>query len=549
MNTINRERWAILEPLLDEALDLTPEQRAPWLEALSRSDPGVAAELNALLTGEASAEHDGFLARPLSLTLEGIEIGPYTLETPLGHGGMGSVWLARRSDGRYEGKAAVKLLSLSLLTTAGQERFRREGSLLARLTHPAIARLLDAGVSQTGQPYLVLEYVDGQRLDVYADSHNLSQEDRIRLFLRVLEAVGHAHANLIVHRDLKPSNILVTPRGEIKLLDFGIARLVNNDLDGSAVVTMEGSRAFTPQYAAPEQVRGGAITTATDVYALGVILYQLLSGKHPTTADGGTPAEVVRSILEVEPAPLSPRDLDSVVQKALQKEVAERYQNVDSFGDDLERFLRHEPVSVARDRTPRRALKFIQRHLVGVAISAIILAVLVSATVISLRESREARRQRDAALESRRRADAQAEFALLLMSQVPDRPIGLREILDRTRNAIEHQFSGDSLFLSSALLQLSAQYAELDVKVRGALLARAESIAVATHDTLRLAEVRCNQGDNLRLNGKRPEADALLRNAGAIAARLHDPDVEATCLLYRAEYENEVGNPDKSAPA
>src|SRR3954470_11062100 len=200
MAVIDRERWMVLEPLLDEALDLTPEERVPWLEALSRSAPDVAAELSALLTGDASAERDGFLSRPLDLTLEGLELGPYTLERPLGHGGMGSVWLARRSDGRFEGYAAVKLLNLALVTPTGQARFRREGSVLARLTHPGIARLLDAGVSAGGQSYLVLEYVDGLRIDDYVQRHELTRDARIRLFLQVLDAVGSAHANLIVHR-------------------------------------------------------------------------------------------------------------------------------------------------------------------------------------------------------------------------------------------------------------------------------------------------------------------------------------------------------------
>src|SRR3954471_8352901 len=190
MPVIDRERWNVLEPLLDEALELTPEELGPFLQELSESAPDVAAELSALLSGNASADREGFLTRPLDLTLEGLEIGAYTLERPLGHGGMGSVWLARRNDGRFEGYAAVKLLNLSLLSAAGQERFRREGSMLARLTHPGIARLLDAGVSRGGQPYLVLEYVDGKRLDAFAIENKLSGEARIRLFLRVLEAVG-----------------------------------------------------------------------------------------------------------------------------------------------------------------------------------------------------------------------------------------------------------------------------------------------------------------------------------------------------------------------
>ena len=546
MPAIDRDRWIVLEPLLDQAFDLSPEKLAQWLDELSTRTPDVAAELRALLTGDASAERERFLERPLELTLEGLEVGAYTLERSLGHGGMGSVWLARRTDGRFEGKAAVKLLNLSLASPAGQARFRREGSLLARLAHPGIARLLDAGVSRSGQPYLVLEYVDGRPLDAYATEHMRSPEERIRLFLRVLDAVASAHASLVVHRDLKPSNILVTSDGNVKLLDFGIAKLLDDD----ASVTIEGARAFTPQFAAPEQVRGDAITTATDVYSLGVILYMLLSGRHPTAGESHNAAEVQRTLLEVEPRPLEPRDLGSVVGKALRKEPAERYQNVESFADDLTRYLRHEPVTVARDPILYRARKFVRRHGVGVAAGAATFVILVSATAFSLRQMREAQRQRDAAVTAGKRVQAQAEFASLLMSQVGDKPVTVREILDRSRAAIEHQYSGDPDFITSALLQLSSEYSELgDSEIRGQILARAESISVATRDSARLVEVRCDQGDNLRTEGRYDEADRVLQSADSMLRRFPDPNVEAECLLSRATLENEHGSVEKSAPA
>ena len=206
---------------------------------------------------------------------------------------MGTVWLARRSDGRYEGQAAVKLLNLALLDPVGSERFRREGTLLARLNHPNIARLLDAGVADGGQPYLVLEYVEGSRIDRYCDERRLSPEARLRLFLDVLVAVSHAHANLIVHRDLKPSNILVTRDGTVKLLDFGIAKLLQEEQSDAGVSTLTdaGGRAMTPEYAAQEQIRGEPVTIATDVYTLGVLLYGLLAGRHPAGEFGRLPAE------------------------------------------------------------------------------------------------------------------------------------------------------------------------------------------------------------------------------------------------------------------
>ena len=501
MPVIDRQRWTILEPLLDKALELTPEELRPWLAELSASSPDVAAELSALLTDDVSATRDGFLSQPLDLTLEGLEIGAYTLERPLGHGGMGSVWLARRTDGRFEGHAAVKLLNLSLLSGAGQERFRREGSMLARLEHPDIARLLDAGVSRGGQPYLVLEYVDGDRLDAYALKHDLSQDDRIRLFVRVLEAVGHAHANLIVHRDLKPSNILVKADGSVKLLDFGIAKLAGDEID-SAAITVDGGRVFTPQFASPEQARGETITTATDVYALGVILYMMLSGNHPTGLDGGTAAHVVRQLLEVEPTPLKPRDLGAIVGKALKKDPSERYQNVESFADDLGRYLRHEPVSVARDPAFYSARKFARRHRAGVAISAAIAAVLIAATTFSVAQMREARRQRDAALLARQRADAQVEFGSMLMSQLGEKPMTVREILDRARVGLDRQFTTDSGFITSALLQLSTYVLGTWATAIGSpsLLARADSIAVAI--------ARYDAADSGAVPGRRQSAHA-----------------------------------------
>ena len=261
-----------------------------------------------------------FLERPLPPvqhavdipSLEGQVVGAYRLISLIGQGGMGSVWLAERCDGRFEGRVAVKLLNVALMGRAGEERFRREGTFLAKVTHPHIARLIDAGVSAASQPYLVLEHVDGQPIDRYCDEQALGIEARIRLFLDVLEAVAHAHANLIVHRDLKPANVLVSVDGQVKLLDFGIAKLLSGDAQwgGSPVVeasalTREAGAPLTPAYAAPEQLAQGQITTATDVYALGVLLYVLLSGQHPVGAAIQSPVTLMRAIVDVEPRRMS----------------------------------------------------------------------------------------------------------------------------------------------------------------------------------------------------------------------------------------------------
>jgi len=340
MAAFDRTRWQSLEPLLDHALDLAPEERRAWLDTLSQESPSVAADIASLLESEAAADERGFLAATFEPSLEGIELGDWKLERPLGQGGMGTVWLATRADGHFEGKAAVKIINLAFRTSRGRERFHREGTLLARLEHPGIARLLDAGLSSSGQPYLVLEHVDGKPIDAFADEHALSLEARIQLFLQVLAAVEHAHAQLIIHRDLKPSNILVTTDGRVKLLDFGIAKLLAGAPGaGESSLTLDSGRVLTPRHAAPEQVRGEPLSTATDVYALGVLLYLLVSGKHPTSDLARTPVESVQMLLEVEPARLGLGDLDDILAKALRKVPADRYQTVAAFADDLGRYL------------------------------------------------------------------------------------------------------------------------------------------------------------------------------------------------------------------
>ena len=331
---------------------------------------------------------------------------------------MGTVWLARRSDGRFEGTAAVKLLNLALLDQVGAARFRREGTVLARLNHPNIARLLDAGVTAGGQPYLVLEYVEGERLDRWCDEHRLGPEARLQLFLGVLEAVAHAHANLIVHRDLKPSNILVTPGGTVKLLDFGIAKLLEAESGEGANTTLTDAagRALTPEYAAPEQVTGGTITVATDVYSLGVLLYLLLAGRHPTGHGSRSAAEHLRHVVETEPAAPERRgrqcarrsrstvprlrrlyagDLDNILAKALKKRPEERYASIGAFADDLQRYLRHQPVSARRDSFGYRAAKFVRRNRLPLALG-MAAALALGAAAVRERQLRGARKQRPA---------------------------------------------------------------------------------------------------------------------------------------------------------
>ncbi len=406
-------RWRRISSHLDHVLALVPGEREAFVASLGAEDPALAADQLALLEEHRVLESEGFLADravalPVPAALEGTTVGAYTLVKSIGRGGMGSVWLASRHDGRFEGQAAIKLLNAELVGRTGGERFKREGTILARLTHPHIARLIDAGISGHGQPYLVLEHVAGRHIDQHCDEHALAIDARIRLFLDVLSAVAHAHASLIVHRDLKPSNVLVTEDGQVKLLDFGIAKLLEEDRTRNDVaLTRDAGAALTPKYAAPEQVSGGAITTATDVYALGLLLYGLLTAQDPVGAGARSPAEIVKAIVDVEPRRMSAvvmgdaeppevlamhairrgttaerlrrrlrGDLDTIVAKALKKNPTERYASVAEFADDLRRYMRHEPIAARPDTVAYRTTKFAQRHRRGLAASVAALAIL-----------------------------------------------------------------------------------------------------------------------------------------------------------------------------
>src|SRR5262245_44931076 len=369
MSKLSPDRWRAISLRLDEALELGAEERATWMAALREQDPTLADEVSRLLEEHESLRKEHFLeenvASPLSAhiglgvaTVAGHTFGAYRLMSPIGHGGMGVVWLAERCDGHFEGRAAVKLLDIVRFGQS-EARIRREATILARVTHPNIAHLIDAGISADGQPFLVLELVDGQSIDRYCDDRSLSVPARIELFLGVLDAVSHAHTHRIVHRDLKPSNVLVRTDGHVKLLDFGIAKLLEQDDRGSiaTTLTLEQGGALTPAYAAPEQVTSGPITTATDVYALGVLLYVLLTGQHPC-GEARSPADLLKAIVEIAPPPMSTvvasgkpagelaavaisrgttpdglrkllnGNLDTIVAKALKKDPRERYPSV-----------------------------------------------------------------------------------------------------------------------------------------------------------------------------------------------------------------------------
>lgn len=467
MDETEKRRWLTLSPLLDELLDLDDEARAERMAALRREDAALAAELQVLLDKDAELQAQGFLARPAAEQLRvapptlsesmpdlaGQAVGAYVLEHELGRGGMGSVWLARRADGRFEGQVAVKFLrgvSTGLLGQGDGGRFEREGQILARLAHPHIARLLDAGVFQQNQPYLVLEYVDGQPIDRYCDQHQLGVRERVQLFLDVLAAVAHAHSRLILHRDLKPSNILVTENGEVKLLDFGIAKLLDDASQGeegaaATELTRRAGSAYTASYAAPEQVQQLDVTTATDVYALGVLLYRLLGGSHPTAAETQTQLDRLKAIVEQEPRRLSDAvaasperrdtarqlrgDLDTIVAKALRKRPIDRYVNAEAMADDLRRWLAHEPISARPDSRLYVLGRFVRRHRVGVAAGALAVCGLLGLTVVSLLQAHRAATAEQQAQARRQQAE---DLLSYMLGEFADklRPIGRLELLD-----------------------------------------------------------------------------------------------------------------------
>lgn len=413
MSTFDQDRWREISPYLDHALSLSDEERWAWLESFRLQRPELGDLLQELLKEHFALAQEQFLEGraaefPSTEFVAGRKVGAYKLISSIGQGGMGSVWLAERSDGRFERRVAVKFLNFAL-AAKGAERFKREGHILGQLADSHIAELIDAGVTQNGEPYLVLEYVDGAPINEYCDDRRLDVVARIQLFLDVLGAVSRAHASLVVHRDIKPSNVLVRKDGQVKLLDFGIAKLLTDDVSPAmpTALTIEGGGAMTPQFAAPEQISGGPITTATDIYALGVLLYVLLTGQHPAGPRLYSTADLVKAIIDTEPpsvsdavAAVGPKidvgniaekrastpdklrrilrgDLDTIVGKALKKNPQERYSSVTAFADDLRRYLRHEPIGARPDTLVYRTSRFVRRNLAVVTLAASAIALTI----------------------------------------------------------------------------------------------------------------------------------------------------------------------------
>ncbi|HEY0801074.1 MAG TPA: serine/threonine-protein kinase, partial [Steroidobacteraceae bacterium] len=407
------EQWKEISPYLDQVLDLEFSQRERWLSDLGAAKPALVDDLRALLATRDANDAAQFLeGSPLGPGIEpvaGQQFGAYTLESVLGRGGMGSVWLARRSDGHFESKVAIKILDHRAVGHQGAEQIRREASLLARQSHANIARLFDAGFAEDGQPFLVLEYVEGIRIDEYCNSRELSLDVRLTLLLPVIDAVAHAHAQQIVHRDLKPSNILVTSEGIAKLLDFGVASLISKSASLSTSASISNSMALskappldaemdqaqslglTPAFAAPEQIRGESVSPASDVYALGILLHLLITNQHPFGSETSTHTQLIRAVLtddahlasETVASPASRRwmrgDLDAVIAKAIQREPEDRYATAAELAADIRRFLSHRPVHARAQTWMQRAAMYARRH--GAAGPLILLSTLLAAAI------------------------------------------------------------------------------------------------------------------------------------------------------------------------
>lgn len=541
---IHRERWQEIEKLLDELLEKSQEEREEKLSALQSVDEELSSIVRRLL--QAADDDASFLdsgATPVSGdaildVLEQVEkhqkltdpgasdrartIGRYRLDRHLGSGGMSEVWLAHRADDSLEQTVAVKLLH-PFLGHDAEQRFQRERSVLASLQHESIARILDAGIA-TGDPaYLVLEYVDGVTVTDYCRHNKLSLRKVLRLFLQICDAVEYAHRHLVVHRDIKPSNVLVTPEGKVKLLDFGIAKLIDDSQDRA--LTRSGFFPMTPEYAAPEQIRGRPISTTTDVYGLGGLLYEMLTGERPFNTRGLSPVEIEHLVFDTDPAMPSTQatarpwrgalrgDLDAIILKSLQSTPEDRYGSAAEFADDIERFLNGMPIAARPAGVSYRIGKFVKRHRVSLAIGSVVTVFLAIGLVNAMVQAERQRTQI---------AQFNSAVTLLftLFEQVdpdlnPGKQISPVGLLDVGAEQLSRFDAGPEAHVD-LLRVLGVLYSKLGERERGEALLR--EAVVAAHDMLEpndntIGQTLNSLGRYLAQRGKLLEAEASLRDA------------------------------------
>ena len=434
---MDASRWARVNEVFNAALDLSGDARSKYLVETCASDDALLSEVRSLLDAEAKSRT--FFATPAATITEGaapVQVGPWRVVKELGRGGMGTVYLAERSDGAFTMRAALKVLRRGLDTDDLLARFRAERQILASLQHPNIARLLDGGATDDGRPYLVMEFIDGEELLGWCTRNALDVNARLALFEKLTDAVQYAHRNLIVHRDLKPGNILVTATGELKLLDFGIAKVL--DAPGDAAQTRTGQLLLTPAYASPEQVRAERVTTASDVWALGVVLSELLTGRRPFEGQGEA---LALAILEQDPvAPGLGGDLDNILLTALRKEPDRRYGSVEQFAADLSRHLRGLPVHARPATFGYRLSKFVNRNRWALVASSLIGLSLVGGVVSTLVQARQARAARLRAEASRARAEELVDFMLGDLRHKLE-PTSRLDVLEDVSRAVQTYFA------------------------------------------------------------------------------------------------------------
>jgi eukaryotic-like serine/threonine-protein kinase len=413
------ERWKQIEAVFEQTLDIPEEKRIEFLKNKFNGDDELRREVESLLSSHAQA--GSFIdKRSLFFFEEKMEegddlpanelIGPYRIVRELGRGGMGTVYLAERADEQYEKQVAIKLIKRGMDTDSVLRHFRNERQILAGFDHPNIARLFDGGTTNDGLPYFVMEYIEGLPINEYCATHKISLVERLKLFREVCAAVSYAHRHTVIHRDIKMSNILVTSDGTPKLLDFGIAKILQPGAGLEALMTMTGVRSMTPEYASPEQVRGKPVTTASDVYSLGIVLYELLVGRSPYHFTSRSPLDVAREITDTEPPRPSTAvdrgdgnlkseisnlkslrgDLDNIVLMALRKEPERRYQSVEQFSEDIGRHLAARPVQARKDMVGYRAGKFVRRNKVATAAAVLILVSLLGGVIATTWQARRA---------------------------------------------------------------------------------------------------------------------------------------------------------------
>lgn len=417
--------WDKVEQGLSEAESIAVPNRNSFLETFCAGDHELLSEIVSLLKVAEDAEgfleysYGGHAAALLDASNSGRTFGNYRIIREIGHGGMGAVYLAERSDGEFDQLVALKIVRQSIAESHVVEHFRRERQILASLNHPNIAKLLDGGVSDKGEPFIVMEYVKGEEISAYTANRGLSLRNKLGLFLKVCAAVSYAHRNLIVHRDIKPANILVNDEGEPKLLDFGLARLVDDDLTSGSDQTQTAFRALTPAYASPEQIRNEPITTSSDTYSLGVVLYELLTGTRPYHLEGKKIDEMIRTIESLRPdlpsrvahqgASQLKGDLDNVLLTALSPEPERRYSSVEQFSNDIRRFLDGLPVLARTNTLSYRTAKFIRRHRAGVVAAALLLITVIVGFAATIWQARQTRLEKE-------RAEVVSEFLQQLLN-------------------------------------------------------------------------------------------------------------------------------------